>query len=364
MSEIAPQDIVCVIPCAGKGTRMQPLTYTRPKVLLPICNEPILGHILQAVAQAGIRQVCLVVNPDHALLDEYLRTGTPGSLCVTLVDQPEAEGLGHAVLCAKDAVDGSAFIVCLGDSTYGDRIQDFVARFVRDYPKALLRLQRVAEPQHYGIAVLDAAGRVIEVEEKPPNPKSDLAITGVYGFQPTFYTALKKTPPGRGGEIQITDAIQQVLRDEPGVWGEVFDGLWADCGRPQQFLAANEALLGDLAGGVDPTAEVVGAPAGGNVRIGPGSRAEDVTFRGPVLIGRNCWLSHSTISGPCSINDGATVRGSVVCNAIVDRDARIEGVAGGVWDSIVGVGAELKGDGTNGSLVRAVVGDGACLRLG
>ncbi|MBM3315978.1 glucose-1-phosphate thymidylyltransferase, partial [candidate division WOR-3 bacterium] len=140
MSRISAKDIVCVIPCAGKGTRMQPLTYTRPKALLPVCNQPILGHILQAVAHAGIRRVCLVVNPDHGQLDEYLSRNTPAGLGVSTVMQTEADGLGHAVLCAEHAVGDSPFIVYLGDALYEDRIKGFVTQFVRDYPRGLLRL--------------------------------------------------------------------------------------------------------------------------------------------------------------------------------------------------------------------------------
>ena len=356
--------VVCVIPCAGRGTRMQPLTYTRPKPLLPVCNRPIIGHILEAVAKAGIKQACLVVSPDHRQLDDYLERNTPCGLSVRSVVQDEPNGLGHAVLCARDFVGERPFIVYLGDAIYGDRIEGFVTRFVRDYPKGLLRLQKVAEPQHYGIAVLDEAGRVTKVVEKPDHPESDLAIPGLYGLRPSFFETLAGTPPGKGGEIQVTDAIQQVLDEEPGVWGDVYEGLWADCGRPSQFLAANAALLGELAGAVDPSAQVVGPPPGSHVRIGPDSLVHNTTFRGSVLIGRGCRLTNATISGPCAINDGAVIADSVIHDAIVDERARIEGIRGGLWDSIIGTDAELKSDGENGSLSGAVVGDGARIRFG
>jgi glucose-1-phosphate thymidylyltransferase len=364
MDVTRPENIVCVIPCAGKGTRMQPLTYTRPKPLLPVCNQPTIGHILEAVAGAGITQACLIVSPDHEQLAAYLAGNTPSGLSIECVVQEEPKGLGHAVLCAGDFVGERPFIVYLGDSIYGDRIRQFVERFACDWPKGLLRLQKVAEPQHYGIAVLDEAGRATKVVEKPDHAESDLAITGVYGFRPSFFGTLAGTPPGKGGEIQVTDAIQQILHEEPGVWGEVYQGLWADCGRPSQFLAANAALLAGLVGAVDPTAQVVGPPLGSDVRIGPDSLVHNTTFRGSVLIGRGCRLTNATISGPCAINDGAVIADSVIHNAIIDERARIQGLRGGVWDSIIGTDAELRDDGGNGSLSRAVVGDGSCIRFG
>jgi glucose-1-phosphate thymidylyltransferase len=343
---------------------MQPLTYTRPKPLLPVCNRPIIGHILEAVAETGMTQACLIASPDHGRLDGYLQANTPCGLSVTPVVQEEPKGLGHAVLCARQFVGERPFIVYLGDSLYGDRIKRFVERFVSDWPRGLLRLQRIPEPQHYGVAVLDEDGRARRGVEKPNEFVSDLAITGVYGFQASFFETLAETPPGKGGEIQITDAIQQFLGSGDGVWGEVYEGLWADCGRPSQFLAANAALLSELVGGVDPTAQVSGPPPGSHVQIGPDSVVHNTNFRGSVLVGRNCRLTNATISGPCAVNDHAVIANSVIHNAIIDERARIDGLRGGVWDSIVGIGAELRSDGDSGSLSGAVVGDGCCIRFG
>jgi glucose-1-phosphate thymidylyltransferase len=354
MGAITAQDIVCVIPCAGKGTRMQPLTYTRAKALLPVCNAPVLGHILGALAEAGIRRACLVVNPDDEQLAAYVKDHAPPGLTATTVPQPKPLGLGHAVLCGRDEVGDHPLMVYLGDSLYGDRVQGFVKQFVDHWPKGLLRLQPVAEPQHYGVAAPDKTGRLTQAIEKPKHPPTNLAITGLYAFRPGFFQILEDTRPGTGGEIQITDGIHAALAEEPGIWGEVYEGLWADCGRPQQFLAANAALLKDLT-------SVDSAPGG--VRIGGGSQIQNVAFRGPVLVGRDCQISDAEIVGPCSINDGATIAGTTLSNTIVDREAHLEAVQGGIVDCIIGVGAELKGEGPNSSLVGAVVGDGSRLRL-
>lgn len=363
MLETDLHNVVCVIPCAGKGTRMQPLTYTRPKALLPVLNEPILGHILRAVAEAGIRRACLVVSPHDAQTLAYATSHAPAGLSVEQVMQETADGLGHAVLCAETLVDDAPFIVYLGDSLYEDRMQDFAAGFAADRESALLRLQAVDEPQHYGIAVVDSERRVTEVEEKPPHPKSSLAITGLYGFPAGFYPHLRATRPGRGEEIQLTDAIGAYLANGGRVRGEEFTGRWADCGRPYQFLAANEVLLAGMENGVDPSATVSGPAPPAGVRIGPGSVVENVTFGGRVLVGRDCRLTDATICGPCALNDGAVIEGSRVVNAIIDRQARIEGLPGGVVDSIIGIGAHLQGDGGEGRLVGAVAGDGARLRF-
>jgi glucose-1-phosphate thymidylyltransferase len=196
------------------------------------------------------------------------------------------------------------------------------------------------------------------VEEKPKVPPSELAITGLYGFSPGFFGAIGRTKPGLGGELQITDAIAGFLLEEPEVYGEVYRGLWADVGRPAALLEANRGLLKGLRRAIHPTAQIAGGRLPGRVEIGEGSHVEDCAFRGPVLVGQRCQLVRTRIKGPCTIGDDAVIVDSVLSNCLVDRRARIEGLRRGLRDSIIGIGAEVKGGTKQAAVEGMVVGDG------
>jgi len=363
MSDTQAENIVCLILCAGKGTRMRPLTYTRPKQLLPIGNRVVIDHILAGVKRTGIRDVCLVVDPDAKALRAHVKAHRPAGLRFRFVVQPKPDGIADAVERAKRVVGERAFIVCLGDAFYGDQMVDFVDRFVREYPRSLVRLHALPDPRQYGVAKLAEDSRIIKVREKPERPPTNLAITGLYGFPHWFYRAIEATEPDKTGERQITSAIAAFLSSEHGVYGEEYEGLWADAGRPSMVLEANAAVLNGLNGRVCFSAQIVGAEPPPGVAVGARSRVEKCRFRGPVLIGRKCVLVNATIKGPCSINDGAVITNSTICTSIVDRDAHIEKMGAGLIDSIIGIGAEVKGGGKGSGVRSVVVGDYARLRF-
>jgi glucose-1-phosphate thymidylyltransferase len=366
MSNIEPTDVVCLILCAGKGTRMQPLTYTRPKQLLPICNQPLIDWILEDVRAAGLRQVCLVTDPDAYALKSHIRQHAPDGLQFSWVEQKQPLGIAHAVKAAERSVGGAPFVLYLGDALYDEGISAFVQRFCEGHPRALVRVQKVDHPEHYGTVGFDADYRITDAREKDPKTPWKHAITGLYAFPPSFFLALEKMKPGRGGEFQITDVIHDFLTDPDeeyapdyaGVYAEVYEGLWIDAGRPQVFLKASAQLFRLVWDRPDRPGDHRPKVDNARLIVGRGSELQNCTIEGDVIVGRGCSLTNATVIGPCAINDGAVITDSLIENSIIDGEAVIAGIHGGISASIIGVGAQIKDDRKPSRLERVVVGDG------
>lgn len=361
MASIQPHDIVCLVLCAGEGTRLRPLTYTRPKQLLPLCNVPVIDHILSAVKEAGIRHVGMVVGPDARGLRAYVGDAGKWGLHAEWLVQEQARGIGDAVLVAESYVGGRPFVVYLGDALYEGGIGAFVRQFAGIFPTSLLRLTPVEDPRQYGIAIIED-GVIKELEEKPAEPRTNLAITGLYAFPCDFFHAIRKTSPSARGELEITDSIANFLDNPAGVQPEVWEGEWADAGQPHSFLEANR-LVFDWRGDLENAAAVDGSSLAGNVGAGEGTIIRGSRVEGPVLLGRECRVTDSQIGPYVSVGDRAVIEGSVVRNTVIDADAVVSSLPCGLEDSIVGRGGRAAGTGAAGPAVSRLIGDNAEERI-
>lgn len=354
MGSISPQDVWCLVLCAGRGTRMQPLTYTRPKQLLPLCNRPLIDWILDDIFAAGLRRVCWVTDPEAHALEGHVRRNAPAGLEFQWVKQKQPLGIAHAVRQTEGVVGENPFIVYLGDALYEQGIGAFVERFCREYPRALLRVTEVGTPAHYGTVGFDSSLRIDDAREKDPNTPWKHAITGLYAFPPSFYRALENMRPGIGGEFQITDVIRAFLQDPRGEYGAAYDGVyaevyagrWTDAGRPSVFIRANADLFNRAIERAHKTgAEVIQTETG---RVIMGERCElrgDNILKGDIVVGAGCSLHQAHLAGPCAVNDGTVIAGTAVETSIIDREAVLTGEGGQVVQSIVGIGAQIKGEG-------------------
>jgi glucose-1-phosphate thymidylyltransferase len=361
MTTLTAAAMACVIPCAGEGVRLRPLTLHRSKQLLPVCNRPVVDHVLSAVSEAGLRSAALIVSPDPAGLRDYVGDGSRWGLRVQWIVQPQPRGIAHAVLLAEEYAAGRPLIVYLGDNLFSDGIAAFVRRFAEVHPSGLLRLRRVEDPRRYGVAMVED-GRVQRVVEKPAEPPSDLAITGLYGLPSEFFEAIRRTKPSARGELEITDAISGFMATPPGVRAELWDGFWADTGETQSLLRANRALLetvGPGTGGADIRTSAVT----GRVAVGAGTLVDEGSeVIGPVAIGRCCRVIGSQIGPYVALGDGAVVEGSRVRESVLDAGAAVRGQRAWLEQSILGLRAEVVGRGEDGPPVTLVLGDDVCER--
>ncbi len=312
----------------GAGTRLRPITHTSAKQLVPVANRPVLFHALDAVAAAGIVETVIVVGDTEAEIRAAVGDGAAFGLRVTYVRQEAPLGLAHAVLVARDQLGDEPFLMYLGDNVLAGGVTDLVAEFGRAYAAgqvdAQILLTHVADPRQFGVAELDQAGRVIGLAEKPAEPRSDLALAGVYLFGPSIHEAVRAIVPSPRGELEITDAIQWLLDSGRVVHSFVVTGYWKDTGRVEDLLDANRTMLGQqrasVLGRVDSATTVEGA-----VVVEAGATVERSRLAGPLVVGAGTVVSGSVLGPYASVGDGCVISGAEVADSIVMSGTTVRG---------------------------------------
>lgn len=332
-----------IVLCAGEGTRLRPLTWATAKHLIPIANKPVIELILEAIREAGIRDVGIIVSPNvEEQFKGHLNDGSSWGMRISYILQQEPKGLAHAVQCAKGFVGEKPFLVYLGDNLLEQGVKGLVDRFNRDASQAMISLVRVEDPHRFGVAIIED-GEIKELVEKPQEPLSDLAIVGAYIFDRHIFEAIGKIKPSFREELEITDAIQRLIDGGHRVFPYMIEGWWRDVGRPEDILQANRLLLEKLEpkidGGVDERSEVQGA-----VAVANGAKVKGSRLVGPLVIGADSLIEDSVIGPYASIGEGTEIRKSEVSRSIVMEGARLEGLRG-LKSSLIGRNAEIKLDG-------------------
>src|SRR5215210_3193083 len=299
----------------GKGTRLRPLTHTSAKQLVPVANKPVLFYGLEAMAEAGIREVGIIVAPKTAgEIKDAAGDGSRFGLEITYIEQDAPRGLAHAVLTARDFLAATPFVMYLGDNLLRDGIGALVETFRHEEPDALILLTPVPDPEHYGVAELEN-GRVAQLVEKPKEPKTDLALVGVYMFTPAIFDAAVAIEPSRRDALEITDAIQTLVDRGLRVDPHIVHGWWKDTGQVQDMLEANRLILDDLDEHVD--GELVDSRVEGRVVIEEGARLERTTVRGPAMIGAGSRLVDAYIGPYTAIGEGVVIDRAELEHSIV-----------------------------------------------
>src|SRR5215218_2987175 len=279
----------------GKGTRLRPITYTSAKQLVPVANKPVLFYGIEAMASAGIREVGIIIAPETGgEIREAAGDGEQFGVKITYIEQDEPLGLAHAVLTAEPFLGSDPFVMYLGDNLLQGGIDDLVAAFRANEPDALILLTPVPDPQHYGVAELDG-DRVVALAEKPAQPRTNLALVGVYMFTGIVHDAARAIEPSARGELEITDAIQHLVDSGRRVEPHVVKGWWKDTGRLDDMLEANRLVLDTITSRVE--GELVDAQVDGRVVVEAGARLERATVRGPAIVGAGTRLADAYI-GP------------------------------------------------------------------
>jgi glucose-1-phosphate thymidylyltransferase len=318
----------------GKGTRLRPLTHTSAKQLVPVANKPVLFYGLEAMADAGIVEVGIIVAPETGgEIRAAVGDGSDFGLRIEYIEQDEPKGLAHAVLTAADFLGASPFVMYLGDNLLKDGITDLVEAFKRNEPEALILLTPVSDPEMYGVAELDGE-RVKRLVEKPKDPPSDLALVGVYMFTPAILDAARRIEPSWRNELEITDAIQQLIDQGSRVEPHIVRGWWKDTGRLEDILEANRLILEDLERRVE--GELIGSQVEGRVAIEAGARLERTVVRGPAIIGAGARLTDAYVGPYCAIAENVTIERSEVEHSIIMADSTICDLAGRVEASLIG----------------------------
>jgi glucose-1-phosphate thymidylyltransferase len=352
-----------LILAGGKGTRLRPITFTRAKQLVPVANKPILFYAIEAIRDAGITDIGVIVGDTADEVRSALGNGSKWGVKVTYIPQEAPLGLAHAVKIAEEFMGGEPFVMYLGDNLIADGVSRFVEEFRRGACDAQILLAHVPNANQFGVAELGEQGEVVRLIEKPENPPSDLALVGVYLFDGGIFDAVNAIEPSARGELEITDAIQWLIDHGHTVRPHVIDGWWKDTGRLEDMLEANRIMLDALA--PEQRSELgEGAVLHGRVGVGEGTTIANSVVRGPAIIGEGCEIRDAYIGPYTSVGDGCKVLGSEIEHSILLTGSRIENVGSRLADSLLGVNAIVRHTPGLVSATRVMIGDNSEVDLG
>ena len=322
----------------GEGTRLRPITHTSAKQLVPVANKPVLYYCLDAVTEAGIKDIGIIVGETSEEIIQAVGDGSQWNAKVTYIPQDKPLGLAHAVLTAKNFLGKSDFVMFLGDNLIRNGIKELVDEFNKTKPNAQILLAHVEEPQRFGVAELND-GKVVRLIEKPDDPPSDLALVGVYMFDNNIIKAAESIKPSGRNELEITDAIQYLIDNDFNVKPHIIDGWWKDTGRLEDMLEANRMILDDLehrcAGTADEKTKLVG-----KVCIEEGAQIVNSVVRGPAIIGKNTIVKDSYIGPFTSIYFGCKIESSEIEHSIILEKSSISDMHR-IEDSLIGKNVKI-----------------------
>lgn len=323
----------------GKGTRLYPLTYTCAKQLVPVANKPVLFRVIEAIKEAGITNIGIVVGDTAAEIKEAVGDGSRWDVNITYIHQEAPLGLAHAVKIAQDFIGDERFVMFLGDNVIQGGIAGLVKQFVSSDYNCQIVLTRVAHPQQYGVAVLKN-GAVVRLVEKPRDPPSNLALVGIYMFDHHVFEAVNNIRPSWRNELEITDAIQYLVDHDYKVYPYIHEGWWIDTGAPGDMLDANRLVLDDLVpkieGYVDRDSKLIG-----KVTIQKGAEIIGSVIRGPAIIGEETRIVNSYIGPFTSIYHHVVVEKSEIEHSIVLEHSRIIDIPQRIENSLIGRNVEI-----------------------
>jgi glucose-1-phosphate thymidylyltransferase len=352
-----------LILAGGKGTRLKPITHTIPKQLLPVANKPIMFYVLDQIREAGITDIGIIISPETGdYIREAVSDGSRWNSHITYIPQANPKGLAHAVKTAQAFLGDSTFLMFLGDNLIEGGVKSFVQEFRSHSPDAMVLLKEVPDPRLFGVAELNGKGEVIHLVEKPKEPKTNLALVGIYLFTPLIHRAIAKIKPSWRGELEITDAIQKLLDMGKKVRSHILTGWWLDTGKKDDLLEANRVVLDsllkrDVRGEIDAKSKIVG-----RVEIKEGAKVENSTIRGPVSIAEGCQIRNSFIGPFTSIGAGTVIEDSSVGHSVILENSRIYRIER-LEDSLIGTRVELRRADERFNAVKIFVGCDSSLEL-
>jgi glucose-1-phosphate thymidylyltransferase len=322
----------------GKGTRLRPLTHTSAKQLVPVANKPVLFYAIESIVAAGITEIGIIVGDTRREIRAAVGDGSRFGARVTYIEQEAPLGLAHAVLIAEPFLAGSPFVMYLGDNLIAGGITSLVEEFRDLGCNSEILLAEVPNPEQFGVAELTVEGKVHRLVEKPPEPRSNLALVGVYMFDAKIFESVRRIKPSQRGELEITDAIQDLIDRGLDVHPHIVRGWWKDTGKLDDMLEANRIVLEgmEVRRGGGPVNLGSGSRIEGRVQIGEGVELIDSLVRGPVVIGDGARLEHAFVGPYTSIGERCTLVRCEMENSIVLADSEIRDIPLRIDGSLIG----------------------------
>jgi glucose-1-phosphate thymidylyltransferase len=331
-----------LITAGGRATRLRPITYTINKHLIPLANKPMIFYAIEKLAEVGITEIGISVNPGEEEIQKACGDGSRWGVKLTYIEQTGGPlGIAHVVNNARPFLGDEPFIFYLGDNIILGSLKRFVGKFEQEKLNCVLALSKVKDPQRFGVPEL-LNGRIVRVDEKPSQPKSDYAVTGIYVYDKTFFEAFAHIKPSTRGEYEISDIHTRLIEDGKAVGYEEITGWWKDTGKPEDLLEGNQLLLNEMAEGTREEAVIdAAAVIQGKVSIGKGTViGPRVLIRGPVVIGNDCRIENSYLGPYTSIGNEVEVRNTEIEHSVVFDGVDID-CSRRIVDSLIGTNATV-----------------------
>jgi glucose-1-phosphate thymidylyltransferase len=339
----------------GKGTRLRPLTFTQAKQLVPVANKPVLFYGIEALQEAGIKDIGIVVGDTKDEIKEAAGDGSRWGLRISYIEQEEPLGLAHAVKISESFLRDEPFVMYLGDNILKSGIKSLVEEFKGKKPNSLILLTEVPDPRLFGVAELKD-GKVVRLVEKPKKPMSNLALVGVYMFDFHVFEAINAIKPSWRNELEITDAIQYLVDKEYEVHPHLVSGWWKDTGKIEDILEANrlilESIAGKIQGKVDEASKI-----NGEVIIEEGVVVQNSIIRGPAIIGAETEIINSYIGPSTAIQERCRIIQTEIEHSIVLEGSEIRDVGSRIDESLIGRDVKIYKCPPKPSVYRLIVGD-------
>lgn len=346
----------------GHGTRLRPLTHTGPKQLLPIANKPMSQYCVETLVEAGIVEIAFIVGGIGSdKVKDYYGDGTKFGAKFTYIEQDFPKGIAHAVSLCKDFVDDQKFVVFLGDNIIQREIGEYVSNFEESNAAASLLLCEVSNPSQFGIAEIKN-NKIIKITEKPKNPPTNLAVTGIYFLTPHIFEIIKKLKPSWRNELEIADALQMLVEEEKEIIYGMITDFWKDTGTPNDIIEANRIILENMTESFQGKKEE-NVILEGKIVVGEGTIIKKgVKIEGPTIIGKNCIIENDTIIGEnTSIGDNSHLSYCTISNSIIMSNCIIEGKLD-IKNSIIASNSKIIKE-QNGNSKKFLLGEGTQISL-
>ena len=319
----------------GKGTRLRPLTYTSAKQLIPVANKPVLFRVIEAIRDASITDIGIVVGDTAKEIKTAVGRGGRWDVRITYIHQENPLGLAHAVKVSRGFLGDDRFVMFLGDNVIQGGISGLIEQFAESDWNSQIVLTRVSHPELYGVAELDEAGRIVRLIEKPKEPPSDLALVGIYMFDCNIHEATESITPSWRGELEITDAIQWLVEHDYQVYPYVHRGWWIDTGKREDLLEANGLVLEELTPRIEGYVNR-GSEVDGRVTVQKGAEIINSVVRGPTIIGERTRIVNSYVGPFTSIYHDVVIENSEIERTIVLEHSLIRDIPARIQDSLIG----------------------------
>ena len=337
-----------IILSAGEGSRMRPLTLTKPKTMLPVAGKPIIQYNIESLRDNGITDILLIVRYKEEMVRNYFGDGSDFGVNISYKTQKDFLGTANAISYGEDFIDDS-IIVLNGDIILDDEIiHEIIKKYNYLSPDTLMLLTEVEDPSAFGVVEIEN-GNIKSIVEKPKREEapSNLVNAGIYIFNKDIFDKIRKTEISERGEYEITDSVSLQIKDNKTVIGHKTSKDWIDVGRPWELIEVNEELIGKLKTEIKGTVEA-GAVIHGEVFLDEGSVIKaGVYIEGNVYIGKNCDIGpNSYIRGNTYFGDNVHVGNAVeIKNSIIMENTNVSHLSY-VGDSVIGSNCNIAA-GTN-----------------